>query len=202
MHVLDVGSGWKPSVPVSDRPADCRYIGLDVSRHELEQAPAGSYDEVVVSDARRRVATLECRFDLVLSCQVLEHVKPLGEVVANMRFLPPARRQVRGVLLGHVLGLRRGEPVLPRRMGVWAMKRLLGRPSDTRFRAYYDRGWASAREQVFADWSEVEVIPRWHGAGYLQFSPPLAAMYIGYEEWARRSVRPNLAPCYLLDART
>ncbi len=200
MHVLDVGSGWKPSVPVSIRPADCRYVGLDVSLSELERAPAGSYDDVVIADARHRVAALEGRFDLVLSCQVLEHVRPLDEVVANLRsYLRPGGRLI-AFFSGTFSVFALANRVLPRRVGVWTMERLLSRPSDTMFRAYYDRCWASAVERVFADWSEVEVVPRWHGAGYFAFSSALTALYVGYEEWARRSGFLNLAPYYLVDA--
>lgn len=200
MHVLDVGSGWKPSVPLSARPADCLYVGFDVSRHELERAPAGSYDEIVVGDARRPRAELSGRFDLVLSCQVLEHVRPLDEVVASLRsYLRPGGRFV-AFLSGTFSVYALVNRVLPQRVGTWAMQRLLNRPADTMFRAYYDRCWASALERVFADWSEVEVVPRWHGAGYFAFSSGLTALYVGYEEWARRSGLVNLAPYYLVEA--
>ncbi len=64
-------------MPVEHRAKDCHYIGLDISRGELELAPAGSYDELRVADITQSSAHLEGSCDLALSYQVLEHVKPL-----------------------------------------------------------------------------------------------------------------------------
>jgi len=65
--VLDIGSGARPAVPVEHRAKDCHYVGLDISRGELELAPAGSYDELRVADITQSSAHLEGSCDLALS---------------------------------------------------------------------------------------------------------------------------------------
>ena len=200
-RVLDVGAGWRPSVAPVERPPRCWYVGLDVSARELERAPSGSYDELVRSDiSAERLGALQGRFDFVISCQVLEHVKPLPPAVDNLRsYLRPGGRLLAffsGTFSAYGLVNR----VLPRRASVWLMNALLSRPPDTIFPAHYDRCWASALERVFRDWSEVGIVPRWFGAPYFAWSRPLQAVYVGYEEWARRAGRDNLAPYYLVDA--
>jgi hypothetical protein len=39
MAILDVGSGRRPTITPSDRPAGCRYVGLDISAAELAARP-------------------------------------------------------------------------------------------------------------------------------------------------------------------
>lgn len=200
-RMLDVGAGWKPSVAPSDRPADCWYVGLDVSRVELERAPSGSYSDVVASDiCSERVQNLQGSFDLVLSCQVLEHVRRLQPAIDNLRFyLRPGGRFL-AFFSGTFSAFGLVNRVLPHRISQWLMRSLLSRPADTMFPAYYDRCWASALERVFDDWSEVEITPRWFGAPYFAWSRPFQAIYVGYEEWASRRSFANVAPYYLVDA--
>ena len=50
ISVLDVGSGRKPTVPLDQRPAECHYVGLDISAEELQAAPPVDYSETWVSD--------------------------------------------------------------------------------------------------------------------------------------------------------
>src|SRR4051794_29517012 len=83
--ILDVGSGRRPVLASSDRPERCVYVGLDISESELEAAPPGAYDEVVVGDVSVPIAGLDDRFDLIVSWQALEHVKPLDAAFDNMR---------------------------------------------------------------------------------------------------------------------
>lgn len=200
IRILDVGSGRSPTVTPEGRPPGCRYVGLDVSRAELEMAPPGSYDELVVSDVTERVPVLAESFDLILSFQVLEHVSPLMAAVENLRtYLRPGGR-----LLAHLSGTFSAfgllNRVIPQRTSVWLVHRLLKRPAAEVFPAHYDQCWSSALERVFAPWSAVEVVPRWLGAPYFAFFRPLHALYVGYEEWARLGRHANLAPYYLIDA--
>lgn len=83
--VLDIGAGRSPTFPEAARPADCTYVGLDLSGQELASAPTGSYDDVVASDVRARVPSLIGQFDAIISWQVLEHVKPLPTAIENLR---------------------------------------------------------------------------------------------------------------------
>ncbi|HEX2052400.1 MAG TPA: class I SAM-dependent methyltransferase [Actinomycetota bacterium] len=198
--VLDVGSGRTPAIPASDRPAGCTYVGLDISAQELQQAPPGSYDEIVVSDITSPHPELAERFDLVLSWQALEHVKPMRAALDNLYgYLKPGGElvaQFSGTFSVHAIANR----VVPRPVSMWLLERLLKRPPDTVFHAYYDGCWYSSVRSMLSAWSRVDVEPVWLGAGYFTFFPPLAGVYVAYEEWARLSGHRNLAPYYLVQA--
>lgn len=175
-------------------------MGLDVSRTQLERAKADAYDDWVVADARDWVPSLEGQFDLVVSFQVLEHVKPLGAALENIRrYLLPG-----GALVAQLSGafslFGLANRVIPHQVTVWLLERLLSRPPDTVFPAHYDHAWWSALRGLLAGWSSATVTPEWWGAGYFSFSRVLQAGYIAYEEWTRLADRPNLAPYYVLEA--
>ena len=199
-RVLDVGSGRSPSVELAARPPGCVYVGTDIVADELLTAPPGSYDDTVVNDITRFTPALENSFDLILSFQVLEHVKPLAPALANIRrYLRPGGRlvaQLSGAFAAFSLIAR----VTPRPLTEWAQQRLYGRPPDTVFPARYDRCWYGALTSDLQEWSEATVTPLWMAAPYFRFSPPLRGAYVAYEEWARRGDRRNLAPYYLIEA--
>ena len=93
--VLDVGAGRRPSVAPDERPPGCTWVGLDISGGELAKSPRGGYDEIHVADITDHVGELDGRFDLVVSFQVLEHVRSLDEAIANIhRYLKPGGRMV------------------------------------------------------------------------------------------------------------
>ncbi len=95
MTILDVGSGRRPCVPIDRRPPGCTYVGLDISADELQTAPPGSYDRFVVGDVSSRAVDLGTQFDLVVSFQVLEHVRPLDAAFENLRhYLRPGGRMI------------------------------------------------------------------------------------------------------------
>ena len=198
--VLDVGAGRDPTVPAARRPAGCRYVGIDLSLAELERAPAGSYDDVVVGDITRRVPELEGRFDLVLSWQVLEHVRPLAAALENIRaYLRPGGHMI-VKLSGTFSGFGLANRVLPAQTGEWLLERLLRRDRGTVFPAYYDRCWYSAMAPMLRSWSSYEIVPEFFGAYYTRFSRPLTALYTAYEEWARLREHRNLATHYVVHA--
>jgi len=199
--ILDVGSGRRPSIPLEQRPAGCRYVGLDLSLAELQRAPAGSYDEMHVADVIERVPELEGRFDLVVSWQVLEHVKPLAVAIENLRaYLRPGGRlvvQMSGAYSAFGLLNR----LVPQRLGVWALQRLLNRDPETVFPAYYDGCTYHALTRMFRRWHGAEILPLYRGAGYFRFLRPVQSGYVAYEEWALRGRHHNLATHYLVAAR-
>jgi SAM-dependent methyltransferase len=200
--ILDVGSGATPTLRAEWRPPGGEYVGMDVSRTELERAAPGAYDRTVVADAAAPLPELEGRFDLIVSLYVFEHVKPLDAAVSNLRsYLKPG-----GVLVSQFSGafaffslLNRA---LPERAKERLVERLTGRPTDDVFPARYHLCWERAlRRRVFAGWSEVEVEPLYLGAEYLRFSRLLSAAYMGYEEWAAAGGHANLATHYVVSAR-
>lgn len=199
-HILDVGSGRKPTLPPELRPSGAQYVGLDLSDEELRRAPAGSYDELHVADVIERMRELEGRFDLIVSWQVLEHVKPLAAAIDNLRsYLRPG-----GLLVAQMSGKLSPfglvNAVVPQRVGVAAMKQLLHRDPETVFPAHYDKCTDRGLTQVFGGWSDVEIVPRYHGSSYFEFLPPLHAAYMAYENWICESQHRNLATHYLVAA--
>ena len=201
VRILDIGCGRQPTILPAQRLAGCHYVGLDLSLTELAKAPAGSYDEVWESNVAQRVPELEGRFDLVVSWQVLEHVKPLDKAVENLRaYLRPGSRLV-ALLSGTFSAFGLINQGVPQHLGVWAMRRLLRRDPTTIFPAYYHRCWYSALKRMFSTWHEAEVVALYRGAGYFGFSPFLQRVYLKYEEWAWCGGYHNLATHYLVNAR-
>jgi SAM-dependent methyltransferase len=196
LRILDVGSGRRPALAPADRPPATYYVGLDLSAVELAAAPSGSYDETVAADLAQRVAGLEGQFDLALSWQVLEHVRPLDRALENVRaYLRPGGRMVAlssgRFSINGILNV-----LVPSGLAVWLMRRLLGRDPDSVFPAHYDSCYAGALAELLTPWSEAELTPLFQGGAYFNFAPPLRSMYFRYESWAWRSGHANLATHY------
>jgi SAM-dependent methyltransferase len=201
MAILDVGSGRRPALNAAQRREHGRYTGLDISKAELELAPPGSYDDYVVADVTKPVPALEASFDLVISWQVFEHVRPLDRAVANLQaYLRPD---------GHLVALFSGRfsafgilnGLIPARVGVMLMRTLLRRDPESVFPAYYDRCYASALESLLAGFSSVDVTPIFQGGSYFNFALPLRRVYLTFEDWVERTGRNDLATHYLVVAR-
>ena len=199
-RILDLGAGAVPAVPPNRRPEGVKYVGLDISRSELERAPQGWYDEWHVADATVHQPELDQQFDLIISVYVMEHVKPLSAVVENARrYLVPG-----GVMVSQLSGglslfalLNRA---VPQKVGVWGMERLLKRDPESVFPALYDHCTDRALRPMFANWSEAKIESLYTSAGYLGFAKPLQALYLGAEEWWSRRDKRNLAAYYLITA--
>jgi SAM-dependent methyltransferase len=200
MEILDIGSGAEPTLCPDERPPESRYVGLDISRRELDRAPAGSYDESYVADVRESVPALAERFDLILSFQVLEHVKPLDVALERIRsYLRP------GGLMVHRLSGGRSLPslvnrALPERVAMALETRLRGRDPDSLFPATYDRCTYSQLERMLAGFSSHRIVPQYTGALYFRFLRPLQAAYLGFEEWTERRDKRDLASYYVISA--
>jgi len=199
--ILDVGSGRQPILAVTQRPPDSTYVGLDVSEQELALAGDDAYDRVIIRSVTERAPELVGSFDLAISMQVLEHVKPLDVALDNIRtYLRPGGRFV-ALLSGSFSAFGVVNRILPNRVGVPIVSRVMHKPADTVFPAYYDRCYYSALERLGEPWSHWEVAPLYAGARYFSFLKPLHAAYIAYEDWARRHEHRNLATHYILDGR-
>jgi SAM-dependent methyltransferase len=199
-RILDVGSGAFPTVPIADRPPGCVYAGFDLSFTELQRAPSGSYDEYWVADVSVRVPALDDRFDLVVSCNLLEHVQPIDRAFENLRaYLLPGGRLL-AVFSGSfsVFGIL--NRIIPRRVGVKLMERLLGRDPKNVYPACYDRCSYDEIVKMLNRWERAEVVPLYLGAEYFNFSSALRSSYLWYENWAWRTRRRNLATHYLVNA--
>jgi 2-polyprenyl-6-hydroxyphenyl methylase/3-demethylubiquinone-9 3-methyltransferase len=198
LAILDVGSGRRPALDPATRPPGSRYAGLDISASELQLAPPGSYSDHVVADITQPVEQLRGQFDLIVSWQVLEHVRHTDRALDNLRgYLRPGGRLV-AILSGRFSIFGMLNTVIPAGTGVWLMKHLLRRPPDSVFPAHYDRCHATALQRELGDWAAAEVRPIYQGGSYFNFCLPLRSAYFGYENWAERSGRANLATHYLI----
>jgi SAM-dependent methyltransferase len=199
-RILDLGSGRSPAVLPAQRPPDCFYLGVDISRRELETAPSGSYDEWRVADATHFVDDLAADFDLIVSWQVLEHVKPLERAIENCRRYLRRGGAFVALFSGSLSAFGIVNRIVPERLGVAAMSRLLERDPDSVFRAYYDGTHYSALRHTFVRWRATEIVPQFRGAPYFGFNRPLQRLYLRYEDWAARTNRVDLATHYLVEA--
>ncbi len=200
IRILDAGGGRTPTIPVDQRPAACQYVGLDISARELEAAPPGSYQRIVVGDINQEVPDLCDQFDLIVSYQVLEHVKPLEAAFANFhRYLRPGGRVV-AQMSGAFSAFGVINRLVPQRLGIWALDHLVGRPRETVFPAFYHRCSYGQLARILQPWGQWEITPRFDGAAYFRFSRVLQAAYMAYEEWALRGNHRNLATHYLVVA--
>lgn len=200
MAILDVGSGRRPALAIASRPAGSRYVGLDLSAGELELAPQRAYDERVVADISTPVDELRDRFDLIVSWQVLEHVRDTQRALEHARsYLLPGGRLV-AVLSGRYSVFGRLNTALPAGMGVWLMRHLLRRDPQSVFPAHYDRCSASELTHVMSAWTAAEITPLYLGASYFNFSMALRDVYLAYESRVFRAGRADLATHYLINA--
>ena len=201
VEILDVGAGRRPTVPVPDRPPRTRYVALDPAGAELELAPEGVYDEMIVADVVDRLPALEERFDLIVSWNVLEHVPSLEAALANLRsYLRPGGAlvaQFASSLAAHALISR----VIPGALAARAMERLLDRPRDTVFDAHYDDCRYSALDRLLAPFDTYAITPLYRDASYFRFSRVALGLYVGFEEWAHRRQHRDLASHYLICAQ-
>ena len=201
MRILDVGGGRQPTLVPAERPPGCLYVGLDLSREEMEKAGPGVYDEMVEADATVPIGRFKDSFDLIVSFQVMEHVKPLDVAIENLRlYLRPGGRliaQMSGKFA--VFGLI--NQALPNKAGMWALTHLVGKSPSEVFPAFYHRCWYASLDRMLAPWSGREIVPLHVGAvPYWKFSKLLQSIYVGYEEWAYLRGHHNLASYYVIDA--
>jgi SAM-dependent methyltransferase len=199
--VVDVGGGRNPVIPRSSLPAGATYVGLDLSAAELAAAPTGSYDRVIEADVTTKQAELVNCADVVVSWQVLEHVDPLDEAIANIHsYLRPG-----GLFVAQLSGGRSAFALInrsiPHGLAKFAMERLLHRDPESVFPAPYDRCTYSALSRTLSGWSDIRIVPRYRGATYFSFMPRLQTVYLRFEDLIVRGNHRDLATHYLIAAR-
>jgi cyclopropane fatty-acyl-phospholipid synthase-like methyltransferase len=203
MTIIDIGAGRHPTLAAAARPPGTTYIGLDISRSEMNAAGPGAYDETYAVDITSRVSALVERADLAVSWQVFEHVKPLDAALDNIyAYLRPG-----GMLLSAFSGKWSAfgilNQLLPNAIGHRVVERVMNRRELDLpvFPAFYHRCSARQVRKMTAGWQSVEIVPQYLGATYFNFSAVFTRMYLWYEERARARDAANLATHYLLIAR-
>jgi SAM-dependent methyltransferase len=199
VRILDVGAGHSPTLSVEERPPGCHYVGLDISRQELEAAASYAYDEVIVHDVTRPLTGKE-PFDVVLSWQVFEHVRPLDAALENLRQILRPGGTLIAQLSGTFAVFAVGARAMPHRLRVRAMEQALGMVGEDKFPTHYDRCHARALKQMLEPWSTRSVTPLFRGAGYFSFSSGLQRLYVAYESVVARRPISQLATHYLVTA--
>lgn len=199
--ILDVGAGKRPAIPPSDRPAGTHYAGLDISAEDLEIAPPDAYDETVVSDAGVLVPSLVGRFDLIVSRWVLEHVRHVDRAASVFhQYARPGGRLV-ARLAGRNALFAIANRVLPHAVAARIAAGLSQRRVERVRPAYYDHCTERGLREAFSDWDEVEIVPHWRAAYYLDRLPRLQRVYLGYENWTANRGITRLATHYTISAR-
>jgi SAM-dependent methyltransferase len=202
VSVLDVGAGRSPTIAREHRPPGCRYVGLDISRRELDCAEEGAYDRTIVHDVTVPLPLGDQPpFDVVISWQVLEHVKPIGRAFENLRQITRPGGTMLAQISGSFAAFALLARVVPHDLRVRAMARFLGHPEELKFPTHYDRCYARALERALAPWSSVTLQPYYRGAVYFGMWRPLQRAYLRYESMAERRDLRNLATHYLVAAR-
>lgn len=202
VSVLDIGSGRHPAVPIDRRPEGVEYVGLDLSGDELRAAGDGAYTEAIEADATQLRSDLVDRFELVVSWQVLEHVKDLPRTFDNIRqYLRPGGTCV-ALFSGGWSAFGVINRVLPHRLGKRIVEPIMHRKETNTpvFPAYYDHCTARALERILAGWTQTEVEPLYAGATYFTFSTPVLRAYLVYENLIANRRVANLATHYLVIA--
>jgi SAM-dependent methyltransferase len=198
--ILDVGAGRAPTLAPADRPAGCRYLGLDISAEELAAAGDGAYDAGYVHDIIEPLPEVR-DVDVIISWQVLEHVSSLPRALSNLRdTLRPGGTllaQTSGSFAAFALGAR----VMPHRLRVKVMARYLGHQEEEKFPTSYDHCTARALKKLLSGWQSAEIVPFYRGATYFSMSRPLQRLYLSYEDFIAARKWDNLATHYLVVAR-
>jgi SAM-dependent methyltransferase len=200
VQILDVGAGRSPTLALADRPAGCRYLGLDISGQELAAAAEGSYDATYVHDVVAPLPELR-DLDLVLSWQVLEHVSSLPQALANLRTMLRPGGTLLAQMSGSFAAFALAARVIPHRLRVKAMARYLGHGEELKFPTHYNRCNAGSIAKLLDDWESSEVVSYFRGAPYFSMSRPLQRLYLRYENLIESRSVDVLATHYLIVAR-
>jgi SAM-dependent methyltransferase len=201
MAILDIGAGVRPAIPPPDRPDGTHYTGLDISAEDLRLAPPDAYDETVVSDAGILVPSLVDRFDLIVSRWVLEHVRHVDQAAAVFhQYARPGGRLV-ARLAGRNALFAIANRVLPHVAAARIAAQLSQRRVERVRPAYYDHCTERGLREAFSDWEEVQIVPHWRAAYYLDRLPLLQRFYLSYENWTANRGMTGLATHYTISAR-
>jgi SAM-dependent methyltransferase len=200
--VIDLGAGARPTIRPEDRPEGCDYVGVDISRAELDRAPSGSYSSayaVDVSSPGASVGTTSA--DLVMSWQVLEHVQSMSTSLENMHsWLAPGGQMV-ALLSGSWALSSIVSTLMPHGLRSRMTRSLYGNATEDKFPTVYDNCRASQLRRLLAGrWTGFAVLPRYRGANYLAFSPLLLGGYLTYENYIARKPIEDLATHYVIHA--
>src|SRR5581483_4441754 len=143
VQILDVGAGRSPTLAPSDRPPNCRYLGLDISGEELRAAGSTAYDTTYVHDIVTPLPELR-NLDVIISWQVLEHVSSLPAALTSLHSMLRPGGTLLAQLSGSFAVFALAARVIPHSVRVKAMARYIGHAEEQKFPTHYDHGHAGA----------------------------------------------------------
>jgi SAM-dependent methyltransferase len=202
LRVLDVGGGRSPTIaPAAVRQLGLHVVGLDISAAELTLAPEGAYAETIVGDVAE--TPIPGQFDLVLSDNVLEHVRDNRRTIANL-----AACMAPGAVMAHFVPCRNAPfAVLNRWLGNRLAKNiLLGIYPERRgvagFPAYYDHCVPSRLAKLCRQCGldVVEVTP-FFVSDYFEFFAPAHTLELCRQSVLRLLGARDFAETFVLVAR-
>jgi len=171
--VFDIGGGAQPYVDTKLKQRfGLRTTGIDISREELEAAPPGTYDEIVVADIS--TLRLQSEADVVICQATLEHladtegaVKAIADLMqpgAKAYFFAPSRNAV----------FARINLLLPQRLKEKLLYTVSPEVEDHQgFPARYDKCTPREIEKLFND-CELEIVERhlfWMSSYFMILTP-------------------------------
>ncbi|TXG77489.1 methyltransferase domain-containing protein [Patescibacteria group bacterium] len=179
--ILDIGGGKRPFVGTEvSRRAGMKIIGLDISREELDQSPAGSYDKKVVGDiGSRNLPNTQKKADVVICEAVLEHVADAPQGIQNI-----ARMTAKGgVVLVYVpcrhAPFARLNQLLPQRVKKAALHKVFPESQHAQgFPAYYDQCSPEEMRAIFEKAGlSVRETRKYYFSNYFSFFFPAYALW-------------------------
>jgi 2-polyprenyl-6-hydroxyphenyl methylase/3-demethylubiquinone-9 3-methyltransferase len=137
--VIDVGSGKLPSLSPAQRAAlEITVVGFDVSKRELDAAPAGSYDATICADVTEFMG--DGKADIAICSSLLEHVPDVDKALRGIAsMLKPGGEALIFVPCGNTLFARLNR-LLPQKFKLRLLNYFFPRIAPALgFPAHYDR---------------------------------------------------------------
>lgn len=178
-RILDIGGGKHPTIsPERRRELGLRITGLDIDELELFQAPAGSYDSIVVSDAAE--FQLEENVDIIVAHAVAEHVRDTRSMWKSIFLnLAPGGTTLQFIPNRNAL-FARLNLILPERLKRSLLFRIYPSFSNQHgFRAFYKECSPSSVRRALREegFSNISITP-YFSSDYFAFLFPLHALQV------------------------
>lgn len=202
-RVLDVGGGKHPNTPLDLKARlNLHVTGLDISVAELEGAPPGAYEDIIVGDVAK-VELPENHYDLVFSCALLEHVVDVPGALKNL-----ARATRPGGVMAHFIPCGNAPFArLNRLLGNEQAKRILFRllpeaRGTQGFPAYYHHCSPGEMRRILGDLRlEIDDLVSYYASGYASFFFPLHLAEIAAQVTAMKVQSQGLCESFVVIAK-
>ncbi|WP_169788831.1 class I SAM-dependent methyltransferase [Vulgatibacter incomptus] len=201
MRVVDLGGGKHPAIsPEQKQRLGLHVVGVDISSRELEQAPAGAYDEAVEADASSFVRPGSA--DLVLAQALTEHVKDTRAMWRSIyATLVPGGRTLHFIPNGRALFARLNR-LLPEEAKRFLLYRIY--PESVQylgFPAFYDRCSPGETRRVLREvgFRQVRIQP-YYSSNYFAFLLPAHLANVSLQLLAQAAEDEDRCQSFVVEA--